>query len=156
VNTTFLLQEAIAQNQTNFAFIKPKLTINTLGLRLNAGAASVGFIVRHLGEISNLLGYFLGRPAAVPNTTMGQTDTGQPYDLPESLALIEQGFAMLEELVATATPDFWEQKIETPFFGEVSRARLFFHILYHNSYHYGQLGLTLAKGTHFGAPVQEP
>jgi hypothetical protein len=150
VNTTFLLQEAIAQNRTNFEFLKQKLTADTLGLRLNPGAASVGFIVRHLGEISNLLGYFLGRPAAVANTTMGQADTGQPYDLAESLALIDQGFSMLEELVATAAPDFWEEKIQTPFFGEVSRARMFFHVLYHNSYHYGQLGLTFARA------VQEP
>jgi uncharacterized damage-inducible protein DinB len=40
----------------------------------------------------------------------------------------------------------WLGLIDTPFFGKVARARLFAHILFHNSHHAGQISLTLSKG----------
>ncbi|MEO0066154.1 MAG: hypothetical protein RI983_1480, partial [Bacteroidota bacterium] len=40
----------------------------------------------------------------------------------------------------------WSEIIDTPFFGAVSKAKLFAHILFHNSYHSGQIGLAIKKG----------
>ena len=52
---------------------------------------------------------------------------------------------MLEQII-TSTPDAaWFEPVETPFFGTVSKARLFSHILYHNSYHAGQIALTIKR-----------
>jgi uncharacterized damage-inducible protein DinB len=45
------------------------------------------------------------------------------------------------------TPDEeWLGLIDTPFFGKVTRLRLFSHVLFHNSHHCGQISLTLSKG----------
>ena len=52
---------------------------------------------------------------------------------------------MLAQLIEDTTADGWSESIDTPFFGTVSKARLFAHILYHNSYHAGQIGLTLKR-----------
>lgn len=53
---------------------------------------------------------------------------------------------MLEEIIETTPISGGSDIIETPFFGAVTKARLFSHILYHNSYHAGQIGLALKRG----------
>jgi uncharacterized damage-inducible protein DinB len=116
--------------------------------RLNESTASAGFMYRHMGEITNRFGWFFGIPADVPNTTMGQTDTGQGQDIAASRQLLEQGYAMLIKYIEDTPDSAWLDPIDTPFFGTVSRIRLFSHILFHNSYHAGQVGLTLARPAH--------
>jgi uncharacterized damage-inducible protein DinB len=53
---------------------------------------------------------------------------------------------MLENLVNTTPEEEWGAMIETPFFGSVSKMRLFSHILFHNAHHAGQISLTISKG----------
>ena len=60
--------------------------------------------------------------------------------------MIERGYTMLKELVETSTDENWLKPVDTPFFGTVSRIRLFAHVLFHNSHHAGQISMTLAKG----------
>ena len=40
---------------------------------------------------------------------------------------------MLHELLETTADEDWLKPVETPFFGAVSRVRLFAHALYHTS-----------------------
>lgn len=98
-----------------------------------------------MGETMNLFGLFFDIPTNVVNTTMGQSDTGQGRDIDASQLLLEQGYAMLITYVENTPDSAWLDPIDTPFFGTVSRIRLFSHILFHNSYHAGQVGLTLAR-----------
>lgn len=141
-----LLAEMLVQNQLTNSFAFEKITNENLHKRLNEQVASVGFIYRHIGETMNLFGYFFGIPSVVPNTTMGQQDTGQDFDLETSSMYIEKGYKMLKKLVEETTDEDWLTKIETPFFGKVSKVRLFSHVLFHNSHHAGQISLTLSKG----------
>jgi uncharacterized damage-inducible protein DinB len=114
--------------------------------KLNQQTSSVGFIYRHIGETMLMFGNFFGKPSEIQNTTMGKQDEGQGKDFEESKMLIEKGIKLLEEIIES-TPDLgWSEIIETPFFGAVSKAKLFSHILYHNSYHSGQIGLAIKKG----------
>jgi uncharacterized damage-inducible protein DinB len=106
----------------------------------------VGFIYRHIGETMLLFGYFFGTPTEIQNTTMGQQDEGQGKDFDESKELIEKGYKMLEDIIESTSNSGWSEIIDTPFFGAVSKAKLFAHILYHNSYHSGQIGLAIKKG----------
>lgn len=53
---------------------------------------------------------------------------------------------MLNKLVEETPDSDWLDPIDTPFFGTVSKARLFSHVLYHNSHHCGQIAMTLNKG----------
>ncbi len=141
-----MLLDMIKQNQLTCSFSFNKLTAENAGWRLNAQAASAGFIYRHIGETINLFGTFFGLPTDVKNTTMGQTDTGQGSDISASRILVEQGFEMLKKYVEETEDSAWLDPIQTPFFGTVSRVRLFSHILFHNSHHAGQIALTLSKG----------
>ena len=99
--------------------------------KLNEQTSSVGFIYRHIGETMLLFGYFFGMPSEIQNTTMGQQDEGQGKDFDESKELIEKGYKMLEDIIESTSNSGWSEIIDTPFFGAVSKAKLFAHILFH-------------------------
>lgn len=142
-----VLLEIVKQNQVTSHFSLDRVTEDNAGLRLNDKAASIGFIYRHIGEMMNLFGQFFGIPTDVKSTTMGQMDAGQHYDVNHSRELIERGYRMLKDLVQNSTAEDWLKPVDTPFFGTVSRARLFAHVLFHTSHHAGQISLTLARGS---------
>jgi uncharacterized damage-inducible protein DinB len=142
-----ILHEMIRQHQVTSHFSFDRVTEENAGLRLNEGTASIGFIYRHIAETINLFAQMLGTTTAVTNTTIGQKDTGQRYDVSRSRELIERGYQTLENLVETSSEADWLKPVETPFFGTVSRMRLFAHTLFHTSHHAGQISLTLAKGS---------
>ena len=141
-----LLLEMLVQNQLTNSFAFEKITNEDLPKRLNERAASIGFIYRHVGETMNLFGYFFGIPSEIPNTTMGQQDVGQDFDLETSHTYVTKGYEMLKKLVEDTTDADWLTEIDTPFFGKVSKIRLFSHVLFHNSHHAGQISLTLSRG----------
>ncbi|MEZ5039578.1 MAG: DinB family protein [Saprospiraceae bacterium] len=142
-----LLMEILAQNQVTCGFAFQKLSTENLSLRLNDNTASLGFIYRHIGETMNMFGAFFGEIMGVENTTMGQEDKGQGKVLEDSVKLVSQGYEMLQRLVENNTDSWWLEEIDTPFFGRVTRIRLFAHVLFHNAHHAGQLSLTLARGS---------
>src|SRR5579859_4610167 len=141
------LLEIVKQNQFTSHFSFDKVTEENAHLRLNDKTASIGFIYRHIGETMNLFGQFFGISTDVVNTTIGQTDNGQGLDVEYSRLLISRGFGTLQGLVENSADEDWLKLVDTPFFGRVTRARLFAHVLFHNAHHAGQISMTLAKGS---------
>ena len=144
--TKDLLREMVVQNQFTSHFCFDRVTNENARLRLTDKAASVGFIFRHIGETMNLFAQMVGTPTDVQDTTIGQIDTGERYDVVQSRELIERGYRVLQELVGTTADEGWLNPIATKRFRAVSPARLFAHALYHTSNHAGQISLTLARG----------
>jgi hypothetical protein len=142
-----VLLEILKQNQFTSHFSLDQVNEENASLRLNDKTASIGFIYRHIGETMNLFGQFFGIPTDVINTTIGQTDTGQVFDVDDSRGLISKGYGMLTDLVENSADEDWLKPVDTPFFGTVTRIRLFVHILFHNSHHAGQISMSLAKGS---------
>ena len=142
-----VLFEIVKQNQHTSHFSFDRVTEENANLRVNDKTASIGFIYRHIGETINLFGQLLGIESDVTNTTIGQIDDGQHYDIGHSRKLIERGYQMLQDLVENTSDEDWLKPVDTPFFGTVSRVRLFAHALFHTSNHAGQISLTLSKGT---------
>jgi uncharacterized damage-inducible protein DinB len=145
METSAFIRLLIDQNKNTSSYSFREINPENLRWRLSPGAASVGFMYRHIGEIQLLLGTFLGEATEVSNTTMGFKDTGQGADLEVSHRLVDSGYAMLYDLAEKHGTDWWTEKIETPFFGEIERIRLLGHILNHNAHHAGQIALTLAR-----------
>ena len=141
-----VLLEIVRQNQHTSHFSFDRITEENAHLRLNDNTASIGFIYRHIGETIHLFGQFFGVPTDVKNTTMGQIDDGRHHDVSQSRDLIERGYKTLLDLVESSSDEDWLKPVDTPFFGTVSKARLFAHVLFHTSNHAGQISLTLAKG----------
>jgi len=142
-----IFKDLLAQNILSCSFSLNMIDKENISKKLNEQTSSVGFIYRHIGETMLLFGYFFGMPSEIQNTTMGQQDVGQGEDFEESKKLIEKGYKMLEDIIENTSNAGWSDIIETPFFGAVSKAKLFGHILYHNSYHSGQIGLAIKKGS---------
>jgi uncharacterized damage-inducible protein DinB len=140
------LQNILDQNKMTSSYSFDRISNENAGFRLNKQAASIGFIYRHIGETMNLFTTFLGLKTDVQNTTMGNTDTGQGKNIEQSRQLVKNGYDLLVQIIETTPDEDWLGMIDTPFFGKVTRVRLFSHILFHNSHHAGQISLTLAKG----------
>ena len=141
-----IFKDLLAQNILSNSFSLNMIDKENISKKLNEKTSSVGFIYRHIGETMLLFGYFFGMPSEILNTTMGQQDEGQGKGFEESKELIEKGYKMLEDIIESTSNEGWSEIIETPFFGAVSKAKLFAHILYHNSYHSGQIGLAIKNG----------
>jgi uncharacterized damage-inducible protein DinB len=142
-----ILLEILKQNQFTSHFSLDQVSQENASLRLNANTASVGFIFRHVGETMNLFAQFFGIATDVKNTTIGQADNGQEFNVDYSRELISRGYGVLKDLVENSTDEDWLKSVDTPFFGTVTRIRLFAHVLFHNSHHAGQISMTLAKGS---------
>jgi len=112
-----VLRDMVTQNQFTSHFCFDRVSNENASLRLTDKAASVGFIFRHIGETMNLFAQMLGTPTDVQNTTIGQIDTGERYDVAQSRDLIERGYRVLRELVETTADEDWLKPVETPFFG---------------------------------------
>jgi len=140
-----VLSDLLRQNSQSCGYAFRGIREENSGYRLTETAASVGFLYRHIGETMLMFGTFFGLEPGVQNTTMGRQDEGQGERIEESRDLIEKGYAMLQQVIDTTEEGGWQSPIETPFFGSVSKARLFAHVLYHNSYHAGQIALTLKR-----------
>lgn len=140
-----ILHELIQQNRTTCSYAYKMITQDNQVVRISEDTASVGFIYRHIGETMHLFGTFFGIQTPIQNTTMGQIDVGARFDLEESNALIEKGYILFENLVKEQKSGFWLEDIETPFFGKVSKVRLFSHVMYHNAHHAGQISMILSN-----------
>ncbi len=140
------LNQILAQNQMTNGFALNGVNAGTIGLKLNDSTNSVGFIYRHIGETMHLFTTFLGEDTTVQNTTLMQKDSGQGQDFEASKLLVTKGFKKLQEIIDKHAETWWLGEIDTPFFGKISRLKLFSHVLYHNSHHSGQISMTLSKG----------
>ena len=143
---TEIFKDLLAQNILSCSFSLSMVNNENVSKSLNENTSTVGFMYRHIGETMLMFGYFFGKPSEIQNTTMGKQDEGQGNDFEESKKLIEKGFKMLEEIIESTPVSEWSEIVQTPFFGAISKARLFSHILYHNSYHSGQIALTIKRG----------
>jgi hypothetical protein len=144
-----VLLEILKQNEFTSHFSLDPVSEENESLKLNDKTASIGFIYRHIGETMNLFAAMLGVPTDVKNTTIGQTDEGQGVDVEYSRTLISRGYCALRELVESGADEDWLKPVDTPFFGTVTRVRLFVHVLFHTSNHAGQMSLTLARGSKY-------
>ncbi len=141
-----VLLEIVTQNEFTSHFSFDRVSEQNIALKLNDKTASIGFIYRHIGETLNLFAGILGVPTDVQDTTMGQTDSGQGSDPVYSRELISRGYDALRRLIEESSDEDWLKPVDTPFFGTVTRIRLFSHALFHTSNHAGQISLTLARG----------
>lgn len=144
-----ILLQMLEQNRKDCTHFCKNINAGNIDFRLTEQTASIGFIYRHIGESIHLIAQFFGYQTDVEGTTMGQSDSGKYYDLKTSQNIFEQGYKTLEKLVNKTTENEWIEEIETPWFGNISRIKLYSLILFHNAHHCGQIASAIGKGQKF-------
>ncbi len=147
---TDLMLELWIESRTRFTkLLSTGLTESDLTKRLGNSVNSVGFLIRHIGEVELLFAKNVFGSAdvkVIAKTVISQTDTGEWTNLAELLAYMELSYQQLKEIVSQQTDQDWEQQITTKEFGTKTKAEAFGRIVSHTAYHAGQLALALKYG----------
>lgn len=141
-----ILAQVLEQNRMDCSHFCKNITAENTDYRLTDQTASVGFIYRHIGEVTNLIAQFFGYKTEIEGTTIGQLDSGKQYDLETSRKYFEEGYNILKKMVVETSDKEWLEEIETTWFGKIQRIKLFSILLFHNSHHCGQISSAIVKG----------
>jgi uncharacterized damage-inducible protein DinB len=148
--TTDYLLALWGEARTRFSQQLALLTEEDLGRRLPPSPNSVGFLVRHIGDVEFLFAKNVFGAAdvhVVAKTVIAQRDTGEWTDLAALRAYVEASAAALQAIVAAQTEADWAVVIHTKEFGSKTKAEAFGRIVSHTAYHAGQLALLRKYGS---------
>ncbi len=137
---TQLLVELWTEARTRFTNQLTNLAEEYLKKRLPPSVNSVGFLIRHIGDVELLFAknVFDGRDInVIAKTVIAQTDTGVWEDLAELKAYVSDSFNTLKTVVLQQTEADWECNIATKEFGTKTKAEAFGRIISHTNHHAG-------------------
>lgn len=147
---TGILLELWIESRTRFTNQLPALSEADLKKKLLPSQNSVGFLIRHIGEVEllfakNVFGATEVKVSA--KTVIEQKDNGEWTNLSELLAYLNYSFETLRSIVEKQTDQDWETNINTREFGTKTKAEAFGRIVSHTAYHAGQMALINKYGT---------
>jgi uncharacterized damage-inducible protein DinB len=139
--TTDILLQLYQEARTRFSQQVDQLSADDLLRRLPPSPNSVGFLVRHIGDVEflfakNIFGADLKVSA---KTVIAQHDTGEWTDLETLKAYVADSAAALQAIVAVQNEADWTMEVHTKEFGTKTKAAAFGRIISHTAYHAGQL-----------------
>ncbi len=146
--TTSLLA-LFTEGRTRFTKLLDQLTEADLTKKLVPAPNSIGFLVRHIGDVELLFAknvFGLKDAPVHAKTVIAQHDSGEWVDLAALKAYVQLSADTLRRAVE-ATPDVdWDTVIETKEFGKKTKAEALGRIVTHTAYHAGQIGMILKHG----------
>lgn len=154
-NTTQTLLALWRQARTRFSDQLPALTPQDLTKKLPGTSNSVGFLIRHIGEVELLFAKnMFGADVQVEaKTLIAQRDSGEWTDLDQLLSFVNQSAAALGTVIAQKTEEDWQRQIVTKEFGQKTLAESLGRIISHTAHHDGQIAVIL-KYAPSADPVQ--
>lgn len=143
---TELLLALWIEARTRFTKQMETITISDLSKKLEPSKNSVGFLIRHIGEVEllfakNVFGNSTVKVTA--KTVIDKHDTGEWTDLPALQDYISLSFEKLKEIILQQTDADWDTEITTKEFGTKSKAAAFGRIVSHTAYHAGQMAIII-------------
>lgn len=141
---TALFLELWIEARTRFSNQLENLTATDLSKKLPPSINSVGFLIRHIGDVELLFAKNVFGASAVKvvaKTVIDKFDSGEWTDLVNLKEYVAQSFEKLKEIVSTQTDKDWETTITTKEFGTKTKAEAFGRIISHTAYHAGQMAI---------------
>jgi len=126
-----------------------QISADDLKKTLPPSSNSVGFLLRHIGEVELLFAKNVFGAAGVSvhaETLIAQRDTGEWTNLKELLDYLQYACDSLKAVIEEQPDSVWEQSISTAEFGVKTKAEAIGRIVSHTAYHAGQLALVLKYG----------
>jgi len=146
---TQLLIELWQEARTRFTNQLPNLTEEDLRKKLSPSPNSIGFLIRHIGDVELLFAknvFGAKETKVIAKTVIAQKDTGEWINLNELVDYVNHSFKVLKSIVEKLQDSDWETIIETKEFGKKSKAEAFGRIVSHTTYHAGQLAIIKKYG----------
>ncbi len=147
---TSSLLALITEGRTRFTNLLDKLTEADLPKKLAPSPNSVGFLVRHIGDVELLFAknVFKLEDVQVHASTVAKGhDTGEWTDLAALKAYVAESADTLRRAIETQSDADWDAVIETKEFGRKTKAEALGRIVTHTAYHAGQLAMVVKYGS---------
>lgn len=141
---TEILLELWLEARTRFSNQLVNLSEIDLQKRLGDSPNSVGFLIRHIGDVELLFAKNVFGDSSIKvsaETVKAQRDTGEWTDLNTLKYYVSESFEKLKAIVQKQTSEDWERTITTKEFGTKTKAEAFGRIVSHTAYHAGQLAI---------------
>ncbi len=142
---TELLLELLIEARTRFSNQLENITEADLRKKLEPSVNSIGFFIRHIGDVEllfakNVFGADDVKVSA--KTVIEKHDTGEWTNLKELKEYVAYSFEVLKNIVEKQTEEDWETQITIKEFGTKTKAEAFGRIVSHTAYHAGQMATT--------------
>lgn len=141
--------EAYKEARTRLDLVLKNIKTEDLSKKLEPCPNSVGFLMRHIGDVELLFSKNVFKAAEVQvkaQTVIDQKDTGIWTDLDELNGYLSNSFEIVLSAIAQQDDETWDELIETKEFGTKTKAEAFGRIISHTAYHAGQLALVAKYG----------
>ncbi|MFN4234225.1 MAG: DinB family protein [Bacteroidia bacterium] len=141
---TELLLELWIEARTRFTNQLENLSEKDLQKKLGNSPNSVGFLIRHIGDVELLFAKNVFGDSSVKvsaKTVIDKMDTGEWTNLEALKNYVADSFEKLKSIVEKQTDEDWECIIKTQEFGTKTKAEAFGRIISHTAYHAGQLAI---------------
>ena len=137
------------EGRTRFTKLLDQLTEADLPKKLAPAPNSIGFLVRHIGDVELLFAknVFGLKDVQVHASTVAKGhDTGEWTDLAALKTYVQQSADTLRRAIEATGDADWDTVIETKEFGRKTKAEALGRIVTHTAYHAGQIGMILKHG----------
>ena len=141
---TEILLELWIESRTRFTNQLENLTEDDLQKKLGNSPNSVGFLIRHIGDVELLFAKNVFGDSSVKvtaKTVIDKRDTGEWTDIEALKNYVSESFKKLKSIVEKQTETDWESTITTKEFGSKTKVEAFGRIVSHTIYHAGQLAI---------------
>lgn len=147
---TELFIELWEEARTRFTNQLSHLTQEDLNKRLLPAPNSIGFLIRHIGDVELLFAknvFGAQEVKVIAKTVIAQKDTGEWTNLSELLEYVEYSYQMLRSVLEKQQEEDWEATITTKEFGTKTKAEAFGRIVSHTIHHSGQMVIIKKYGS---------
>mgnify|MGYP001245920575 CR=1 FL=1 len=145
-----ILLELWIESRTRFTNQLENLSENDLQKKLGDCQNSVGFLIRHIGDVELLFAKNVFGDSSIKvtaKTVIDKRDTGEWTNLESLKTYVSDSFEKLKSIFERQTDEDWETTISTKEFGSKTKAEAFGRIVSHTVYHAGQLAIINKYGT---------
>ncbi|MBP6697573.1 MAG: DinB family protein [Flavobacteriales bacterium] len=138
------------EGRTRFTNLLVKLTEADLPKKLAPGPNSIGFLVRHIGDVEMLFSknvFGMKEVQVHAKTVIAQHDTGEWTELITLKAYVQESADTLRRAIEASSDADWDTVIETKEFGKKTKAEALGRITTHTAYHAGQIAMLVKYGS---------
>ena len=147
---TASLLSLFTEGRTRFTKLLDTLTEADLPKKLAPSPNSIGFLVRHIGDVELLFSknvFGMKEVQVHAKTVIAQHDTGEWTDLAALKAYVQESADTLRRAIEATSDADWDTVIETKEFGKKTKAEALGRIVTHTAYHAGQIGMVVKYGS---------